>query len=139
MDSVKSAIEYHSDERRNALRVTPVGHTLCFDEGSFKFACIDISVDGIALASDDNFPTIEDEVVAFVVDQDDVIIGKVKARLIYRQAQRSGWQFTSMEESVREFVETLVLNTQKEALRAAAVERMREEEKHLLDLEDEEE
>ncbi|MBM6550126.1 PilZ domain-containing protein [Marinomonas ostreistagni] len=138
MDSVKSGIEYHSNERREALRVSPVGHTICFDGGTFKFACIDISVDGTSLASDDSFETIEDEVVGFVVDQDGIVVGKVKARLIYRQAERSGWQFTAMEDSVREYVETLVLNTQKESLRAAAVERMKEEEKDLLDLDEEE-
>lgn len=132
MDSVKSAIEYHSDERRNALRVSPVGHTLNFDEGSFKLPCIDISVNGIALKSDDSLPTIAGEVVAFVMDQDDNIIGQVKARLIYKHSSRSGWQFSAMEDRVREFVETLVLNTQKASLRAAAVERMKEEERELL-------
>lgn len=138
MDSVKSTIEYYSNERRNALRVTPVGHTLNFDEGSFKLPCIDISVDGIALENDGTLPTIEDEVVAFVMDQDGNVIGQVKARLVYKQATRSGWKFTAMEDSVREFVETLVLNTQKESLREAAVERMKEQERELLGLEEKE-
>lgn len=136
MDSDSASIEYHSNERRNALRVIPNGHTISFDEGGFKCPCLDISVDGVSLASDDSLPIPNDEIVAFVIDQDGQVIGKIKARLIYKLPHRSGWQFTAMEESVREFIETLVLDTQKASLRAAALERMKEEEKNLLDLDD---
>ncbi|SBS35302.1 PilZ domain protein [Marinomonas aquimarina] len=129
-------IDYHSSERRNAVRVTPTGHKLSFDQGQFKLDCIDISMDGVALKSDASLATMDDEQVAFIHDQDDTIIGKVKARLIYKQSSRSGWQFTAMADEVREFIEELVLDTQKHQLRKAANERLVEQEKELLHLPD---
>lgn len=125
---------YHSSERRNAVRVTPNDHKLSFDQGSFKLNCLDISMDGVALKSDKTLPTLEGEQVAFVLDQNDVIIGKVRARLVYKQDARSGWQFTALEDAVRSFIDQLVLDTQKDALRKAAGERLAEKEKQLLDL-----
>lgn len=129
--------DYHSNERRNAVRVIPVGHKLSFDQGQFKLDCIDISMDGVALKSDASLPTLSEEQVGFILDQDDSVIGKVKARLIYKQPDRSGWQFTALEDEVREFIETLVLDTQKQELRKAANERLVEQEKELLHLDQE--
>ncbi|CUB03402.1 PilZ domain-containing protein [Marinomonas fungiae] len=126
--------DYHSNERRNAVRVIPVGHKLSFNQGELKLGCLDISMDGVALKSNASLPTSLDEQVGFILDQDDRVIGKIKARLIYKLEQRSGWQFTAMEDKVREFIETLVLATQKQALRKAANERLIEQEKELLHL-----
>lgn len=126
--------DYHSDERRNAVRVTPVDHKLSFDQGQFKLDCIDISMDGVSLKSDNSLPTLAQEQVGFILDQDDLIIGKVKARLIYKLSDRSGWQFTALEDEVREFIEALVLDTQKQELRKAANERLTEQEIELLHL-----
>lgn len=127
-------IDYHSDERRNAVRVIPVGHKLTFEQGNDKFQCIDISMDGVALQSNAELVAPNHEQEAFILDQDDQVIGKVKARLIYKTAGRSGWQFTAMEDEVREFIETLVLDTQKQSLRRAANERLVEQEQELLHL-----
>ena len=91
-------------------------------------------MDGVALKSNKSLPTLEGEQVAFVLDQNDVIIGKVRARLVYKQDARSGWQFTALEDAVRSFIDQLVLDTQKDALRKAAGERLAEKEKQLLDL-----
>ncbi|SBT19043.1 PilZ domain protein [Marinomonas gallaica] len=129
--------EYQSSERRNAVRVIPKDHTLTFDQGKYKFGCIDISMDGVALASDLDLAIQEGEQVAFILDENDRIIGQVKAKLIYKKPDRSGWAFTAIEDQVSEFIDELVLETQKSALRAAASTRRIEQEKAILDEDDE--
>lgn len=132
-------IEYSSSERRNAIRVVPKGHKLSFTHNTVTtLECIDISMDGVALMSDLDLAIDNNDQVAFILDQNDVVIGKVNARLVYKQPSRSGWQFTAMEEEVREFIDQLVLETQKKALRKAAHERIVKNEKKLLDLADDE-
>ncbi|WP_067218706.1 PilZ domain-containing protein [Marinomonas gallaica] len=129
--------EYQSSERRNAVRVIPKGHTLTFDGGIYKLDCVDISVDGVALASDLDLAIEAGEQIAFIMDENDRVIGQVKAKLIYKKPGRSGWMFTAIEEQVSEFIDELVLETQKSVLRTAASTRREEQEKIILDQEDE--
>lgn len=136
--SKDSNIEYHSSERRNAIRVTPEGCCLTFVTDQIQLKCLDISVDGVALESDLDLSFNNNDQVAFVLNADNEVIGKVLIRLVYKTAGRSGWQFTMLDETVREFVEGLVLETQKKALRKAASIRITEAEKNLLDLKDKE-
>lgn len=137
MSNRDSQITYHSQERRNALRVKPTDHKLRFLHNELVLPCIDISVLGVGLAIEDDvlLEVNEGDIVAFVLDQDDQIIGQIKARLIHRTHNHSGWQFTATEDSVLEFIDELVLDTQKAELKRAALERLKQDEKDLLDSE----
>ncbi|ADZ91329.1 PilZ domain-containing protein [Marinomonas mediterranea] len=130
-----SAIHYESSERRNAVRVEPLGCTLQFSNDGNKFQCVDISVNGVALSLTNDPPTPlpkNGALTAFIVDQDGIVIGKVVARKIYQQNERSGWAFIQAEERVLTFVEELVLETQKAVLRQASSERKKHEEEAIL-------
>ncbi|TDO96806.1 hypothetical protein [Marinomonas balearica] len=130
-----SAIHYESSERREAVRVIPNGCSVQFSNNENTFRCMDISVSGVALSltSDSTTPLPQNgSLTAFIVDRDEIIIGKVIARKIYQQEERSGWAFIQAEERVLTFVEELVLETQKIALRQASLERKKHEEEMLL-------
>ncbi len=134
--SRESSIEYHSTERRNAIRVTPVGHKIQFEHSSTVYPCRDISVLGVGLETDASLPFTIGEIVAFVLNQDDYVIGQVRARLVHKKSSHSGWQFTALEDSVKEFVDNLVLTTQKDQLKKVAKERRAAQEKAFLKQDD---
>ena len=138
MTTPESHISYDSHERRNAIRVSPTAHKIKFRHNNLVLPCVDISVLGVGLSHNENvlLDANAGDIVAFVLDQDDTIIGQIKARLIYREPTHSGWQFTAIEDSVVEFIDSLVLDTQKVALKKAALERLEEDEKHILEQDD---
>lgn len=129
--------DYQSNERRNAVRVTPLENSLSFQAGQHKFHCLDISMDGVALKSDSTIAFQESDQITFTLYENDQIIGSLKALLIYKSENRSGWQFTAVEDDVLDFFDNLVLNTQKTVLRKAASSRITQQEKIILEQEEE--
>ena len=126
---------YESSNKRKAVRVDTQHHRLVFHKDKHEnYTCSDLSISGASLVGTSTYEVSTS--IKFILTYKGKKIGALIASLAKINQNSSSWKFTKIQPQVKEFIESLLLDIQKNDLKAASEKRKIEQEARLLGLDD---